>query len=378
MEKKEKIKVLQIVEDLKVGGLERVIASIVSGINNNDFESAIWCLSNGGSIAEELIAKGFKVRVLRLTSYHQPANIIRLACMMRRERFHVIHTHGYFAGTFGRLGAILGGIPVIFTHVHSTYYAYTKRHKLVEKILSRFTEKVICVSRAVQDFVVNQEGISDSKTCVIYNGSEVSPEFVNFETDSSSKVISNLDRHNVVIIIVASLTENKGHRILLEAIKQFDKEGDNVQLMIVGDGPLRMKLVEYVHELGISGRVIFTGQRKNVGPFLKASHIFVLPSIHREGLSIAVIEAMAAGLPVVGTSVGGLPEVIANQFNGFIVKPSDSYELYRALKQLVDDRFLREQMGLLGRKFYEEKFTPAIMNRQLEKLYIDAFERRRP
>jgi glycosyltransferase involved in cell wall biosynthesis len=76
--------------------------------------------------------------------------------------------------------------------------------------------------------------------------------------------------------------------------------------------------------------------------------------------------------------VGGLPEVIVDQLNGFIVKPGDSYELYRALKQLVDDRFLREQMGLLGRKFYEEKFTPAIMNRQLEKLYIDAFERLRP
>jgi glycosyltransferase involved in cell wall biosynthesis len=373
---KEKIKLLQIVEDLKVGGLERVIASIASGLNEDDFETEIWCLANGGSIADELIVKGFKVKVLGLTSYHQPANIFRLARMMRQERFHIIHTHGYFASTFGRLAAIIGGIPLIFTHVHSAYYEYSKRHHLTEKILSKFTEKIICVSKAVQDFVVNIEGISNRKTCIIYNGSDISSVAVTYEADDDMEVISNLDGNNVVIIIVASLTENKGHRFLLEAVKLLIENEKKVQVLIVGDGPLRVDLGEYAQALGVTSRVIFTGQRNNVVPLLKVSDIFVLPSIRREGLSIAVIEAMAADLPVVGTSVGGLPEQIEDQINGFVVKPCDSYELYCALKRLVDEKSLRKQMGLQGRKIYEERFTPSIMNRQIEELYAQALERR--
>jgi glycosyltransferase involved in cell wall biosynthesis len=260
--------------------------------------------------------------------------------------------------------------------VHSAYYEYSKRHHLTEKILSKFTEKIICVSKAVQDFVVNIEGISNRKTCIIYNGSDISSVAVTYEADDDMEVISNLDGNNVVIIIVASLTENKGHRFLLEAVKLLIENEKKVQVLIVGDGPLRVDLGEYAQALGVTSRVIFTGQRNNVVPLLKVSDIFVLPSIRREGLSIAVIEAMAADLPVVGTSVGGLPEQIEDQINGFVVKPCDSYELYCALKRLVDEKSLRKQMGLQGRKIYEERFTPSIMNRQIEELYAQALERR--
>ncbi len=374
MKKGEKIKVLQIVEDLKIGGLERVIALIVSGLSKADFESEIWCLADGGIIAEELVTKGIKVRVLGLRSYHQPANIIRLALMMREEKFHIVHTHGYFASTFGRLSAIIGRIPVIFTHVHSTYYAYNRRHQLVEKILSKYTEKIICVSRAVQNFVVGQEGISKNRTCIIYNGADISQMAVNSEMDSLEEM-SDTEGQHVVIITVASLTKNKGHIVLLNAFKKLVENHANVRLMIVGDGPMKIYLTDYTKELGLSSRVIFTGQKKQITLFLKISDIFVLNSIEREGLGIAVIEAMAAGLPVVGTSVGGLPELISDQQSGFVVKPGDSHELYCALKRLVDEESLRKRMGLCGKKIYEERFTPAMMNRQLQELYIDALKR---
>lgn len=376
MEKKEKIRVLQIVEDLRVGGLERVIATIVSGLNRSEFESETWCLAEGGNVAEELIASGFKVRILGLKSYHQPTNIIRLARLLRRGNFHIVHTHGYFASTFGRIGVLFGERPVIFTHVHSTYHEYAKRHLFIEKFLAGYTDKIICVSKAVQDFIIYDEGIPREKTCVIYNGSCMSDSTDTPMFDENHEAIPSLDGKDVVITSVASLTENKGHRILLDACGKLITEGKNVRLMIVGDGPQSQKLIEHAKELSISSKVIFAGQRKNVRSLLQKSDVFVLNSIRREGLGMAVIEAMALALPVVGTSVGGLPEVIIDQVSGFLVKPGDTNELYHALNRLAEDKFLRKQMGLQGRKIYEEKFTTKNMIRQIEELYMQSLERK--
>ncbi len=376
MAKEEKIRVLQIVEDLKVGGLERVIASIVSSLNRSKFKIETWCLAKGGSVAEELMDSGFKVRILGLKSYHQPTNIIRLARLLRRGKFHIVHTHGYFASTFGRIGVLFGERPVILTHVHSTYHEYAKRHLFIEKFLAGYTDKIICVSKAVQDFIIYNEGIPKEKTCVIYNGSCMSDSTDNPLSDKNHEAIPNLGGKDVVITSVASLTENKGHRILLDACGKLIAEGKNIRLMIVGDGPQRLKLIEHAKVLGISSKVIFTGQQKNVGPLLKISDIFVLNSIRREGLGLAVIEAMASGLPVVGSSIGGLQEVIADEISGLVVKPGDAHELYGAIKRLVEEESLRKQMGLQGRKIYEEKFTTENMIRQIEDLYIQSLEKK--
>lgn len=367
---------VHIVEDLKVGGLERVIATIVSGLNRSKFECETWCLADGGRVAEELVTSGFKVRILGLKSYHRTTNILKLARLLREKKFHIVHTHGYFASTFGRAGALIGSRSVIFTHVHSTYHDYTRRHRFIEKFLAGFTDKIICVSKAVQDFVVYDEGIPEGKTCVVYNGSSISDSKENLMPDRNCEVISNLDGKDIVITSVASLTDNKGHHILLDACGKLIAEGKNIRLMIVGDGPRRVKLIEHAMNLGISSKVIFAGHRNNVGALLQRSDIFVLNSIRREGLGIAVIEAMASGLPVIGTSVGGLPEVIADQMNGFIVKPGDAHELYHALNRLAGDKLLRKQMGLQGRKIYEEKFTPANMIQQIEELYMQLLEGR--
>jgi hypothetical protein len=165
-----RIKVIHLVEDLKVGGQERVIATIATGLDPEKFDVKIWCLARGGAVADWLRQAGISVRILNLSTYHRPLNTVRLAWRLRRARADIVHTHGYFAGTFGRLAAILACIRRVVAHVHTSDFSLSRRHILIEKILACFTRHIICVSRSVQDFVSNIEGIPMEKTCVIYNG----------------------------------------------------------------------------------------------------------------------------------------------------------------------------------------------------------------
>jgi glycosyltransferase involved in cell wall biosynthesis len=364
-----KKKILHIVEDLKVGGLEKVLASIVLSLDKNSYDVQVWCLSVGGDVADELTEKGITVRILGKESYNNPWQVLTLACLFRRERFHIIHTHGYFAGTFGRLAAILANVPVIITHVHSTYYEYSRRNLMIERILSVFTDCIVCISRSVQKFVVENENIRVERTRIIYNAIEFQSNGLSIEDKGEKRTSLGISPQDVVVIIVASLTSNKGHHVLLKAFDKVHRKNPFLKLIIVGEGPLRMELQEEASASRIESDVIFTGLRKDVPELLGISDIFVLPSISREGLGIALIEAMAMSLPVIGSDIGGIPEVIENHVNGFLVPPGNADRLTHAIETLVSDPDLRKRMGRQGRKIYEQKFTLPKMIQQIEDLY---------
>ena len=373
----EKLKVIHMVEDLKIGGAERIIASIAEGLERRRFEISVWCIAKGGEIADELKQKGIDIKILDIFSYHNPINILRLAYLFRKARPDIVHAHGYFGSTFGRLAAILAGVPIIITHVHSTYYEYKKRNMLIERFLSYFTDKIVCVSEAVKDFVVKDEGIANNKTCVIYNGVDVSDTLELFKSVDQERKSFGIEEEDFVVITVASLMPHKGHQVLLDAARIVSKEHSNLRLLIVGDGPLRNELQEYANKLGISSKVVFTGQRqrKDVSRLLNLSDIYVLSSILREGFSISIAEAMAMSKPVIASNLGGIPELIEDKVNGLLVAPGNSYELAAAVEKLVSDRSMREKMGRRGREIYEEKFTVAKMIQNIASLYDGLIKR---
>jgi len=362
-------KILHIVEDLKVGGLEKILASIVLSLDKSKYDVQVWCLARGGHIAQALIGQGMSVRIFNLKSYYSPLQIVALASFMKEEQFHLIHTHGYFASTFGRLAAIWARIPVVVTHVHSTYHDYGKRNLLIERVLSYFTDRIICVSQVVQKFVIEIEGINEQKTCVVYNGADIPLIIENPEKIISGKRQWGIEQNDIVVVIVASLTENKGHKILLEAFKAVTQFLYGIKLLIVGDGPQNGVLKSMSIKLDIDENVIFVGEQDNIQEMLQISDLFVLSSLFREGLSIALIEAIAMGLPVITTNIGGNPEIIKDGVNGFLVPPGDADRLAHAIEILVSDPELRELMGRQGRKIYEQKFTLSRMIKQIETLY---------
>ena len=362
-----RIKILHLVEDLKIGGLERVIESIVTGLDKDRYDAEVWCLAHGGEIAEELIDRGVSVKILGMKSYYNPLRIIALSRLIREKGVEILHTHGYFASTFGRLAAILARVPVIITHVHSTYYGYSKRNLLIERFLSFFTDKIVCVSVAVQKFVLEVEGINEKKPLVIYNG--VEDMGVREAKSEVSRKSFGISDSKIVVITVASLTPHKGHGVLIDAMHILTQAYQNLRLLIVGDGPLRNDLAEYVMRLDLSRNIVFTGLKRDIYSLLRLSDIFVLPSLEREGLGIAMIEAMACGLPVIGTRLGGIPEVIEENVNGFLVTPGNPEELAVAIEKLISDKTARERMGRMGRKIFEKKFTVTKMTESIESLY---------
>lgn len=364
------MKVLHAVEDLKIGGMERVIASIATGLDPVRYAPHVLCVTRGGAVADDLIGKGVPLTVLGLDNYHHPGQILALCRWLRRNPCHILHTHGYFAGVFARIAGIWTGVPHIIAHVHSTYLDYRRKHRLMERLLSSWTDRVICVSRAVQEWVVDAEGIDRGKTVVVYNGA-------GFETavrPDASVVASRrrtwgIPEGDTVFTVVASLNANKGHHVLLESFRNLLAAYPDATLLVVGDGPLRTELETRARQLAIERKVVFAGLRTDVGACLEISDVVLLASQFREGLGLALIEAMATGLPVVGTRIGGIAEVIMDGENGLLVPPGNSEALADAMKRLAADRDSRIRMGKRGRGIYEERFSLPGMIRQIEAIY---------
>ena len=355
-------------EDLKTGGLERVIANIAEGLDREKFEASVWCISRGGEIAEELKEKGINVNILGILTYHNPLSIIKLARLLRKEKPNIVHTHGYFASVIGRIAAKLAGISIVINHVHSTYWEYKKRHIFMEKILSALTHKIICCSKAVQDFVSDNEKINPSKTVIIYNGVDEEKFFVQKNT-AAIKAQLGINPQDPVVGTVSSLTKNKGHVHLFQAASLISNFCPSARFLIVGDGILREELEEQIKDLNLGSHLILTGKRKNIPDLLSVMDIFVLPSCSREGLSISIIESMAAGKPVVATDVGGIPEAVEDGETGLLVPPRNPGALANAIIELLQNPGKAKAMGERGRTRLKEKFTSKRMLSELENLY---------
>ena len=371
-----KIGVLHLVEDLKIGGSERVIADIATGLDRKNFDVSVCCITRGGEIAYELNEKGIKVNILGISNYRNPLNILKLALLLRKAKPDIVHTHGYFASVIGRIAAKIAGILVLINHVHSTYWDYRKRHILMEIFLSLFTHKIICCSKAVEDFVRDYERIKPAKTVVIYNGVD-EDRFTTYKNTSSIKAQLGIDSGDSVVGTVSSLTPHKGHKYLFQAAPRILDVFPTTRFLIVGDGILREKLEEQIKNLNLASYVIFAGTRKNIPDFLSIMEIFVLPSCSREGLGISIIEAMAAEKPVVATDIGGIPEVVKNGETGFLVPPQNPEALAHAIIELLRNPRKAKTIGKQGRIRFKEKFTNKRMLSEVENLYKSLIDQKK-
>ena len=372
---RKKTRVVHIVEGLEIGGLERVIQAIVLNLDAGRYEVAVWCLDRGGAVAEEIREKGVPVEILGMRTYHNPLNVLRLAHRLRRCGCRVAHTHGYFAGTFGRAAALLAGVPVILRHMHTTEYGFKTRNRWVERFLARFSDRVICVSEAVRDFAVGTLKIPEPLTCVIYNASPLESASAPAAATDSYRAQLGLNGRDRVVTVIASLTGNKGHGVLLDAFRGVSARCPEAKLVIVGDGPRKEALKTFA-AAGLGSKVCFTGLVDDVGPVLGLSHVLVLPSLEREGLSVALIEGLGAGLPVVASRLGGIPEVVEDGVNGILVPPGDARALESAMARLLGSEALRTAMGNAGRDLFERRFSRAEMIGRVQSLYGAALGRR--
>jgi glycosyltransferase involved in cell wall biosynthesis len=358
---------MQITQDLGVGGLERVITLLSRRLDRSRFEPSVLCLRNRGEFADELTAEGIPVHVLPWSrDALDYLAFLKLARILRAERIDVIHTHNTGPFFHGALGASLAGVR---THIHTDHarpFPDRLRWMVAEHFLSHLAYRVVGVSDHTTANLVRYERIPREKLVTIPNGIELAPARRSpVEVRASLRIPDGAP----VVGTAGRLTGQKGLEFLIQAATLLRPRYPDLRVLLVGDGDQRGALEEQARAAGLDDRVHFLGIRMDIPDLLGVFDIYALPS-RWEGLPMAVLEAMAAGLPVVASDVGGVPTAIRDGMEGFLVPPGEPAALAGALAKLLSDPDLRARMGTASLRRYEHNFTLEEMTRRYEALYL--------
>ncbi len=361
--------VVHLVDDLNVGGLERTLAVIVKNLDKERYRTVVWCLIGGGLIADELQGHGFEVDILGLSTSDRMRSLFRLARRLRQERADIVHCWGVSAGVWGRAASVLSRVPVRLVHVQNTYYDLSRRDRFKERFLSMFTERIIACSEAVRTCLVDFIGIKGHRIETVHNSVDVR-KFRRIHDTRRVRAEFNLAEEDTVVGNVSRLVPVKGHHCLLAASVNVLRKFPDIKFLVVGDGPLKKDIEAAASEDPVMRRnFIFTGYREDIPRLLSVMDVFVHPSGMREGLPLAVAEAMACGIPVVAGDVGGTSEIVKHGETGLLVPPGDIHALADSIVFLVENPEKARRMGMKGRKSVEERFSSGLMVNKIENLY---------
>lgn len=283
--------------------------------------------------------------------------------LLIENQAQILHAHGYKADFIGHLASKDLKVKKITT-LHGWWLGKSLKLKFYNLLdywaIYRF-DKVIAVSEPIREALIKKR-FSEDKVTYIPNG----VDFERIRTADGQRIRDELkiDKSAIVIGTVGRLSKEKGHKYLLEATKDLP----HIILLIVGGGPLQNQLENYADVLGIKERVIFTGFRQDTYDFIAAMDIFALPSLS-EGIPLVILEAASLGKPIVASSVGGIPTVLKNKETALLVEPKDAAELSQAIKRLIEDRNLKEEIGLKAQRLCREHFSAEIMAQEYAKVY---------
>jgi glycosyltransferase involved in cell wall biosynthesis len=364
-------RVAHLVEALGLGGLERVVQSLAGHARARGLGVDILCAVRGGPVADEIEAAGTPVRVLGVTGY-RPRDILKVARVFEELRPDVVHSHGHFAGVLGRVAAWWAGVPIAVHHLHTTDSTLRGRHRRLERFLARLSHRVICCSRAVADHAHRDLGIPETVLLVVPNGIDPPPAV------GRGEALERLGRPAQPIIgCVGSLTPHKGQAVLLRAVQQLSHDRPLPTVVLVGDGPERASLESLATQGTGAVNVLFLGERRDARSLLPAFDILAVPSIGREGFGLSALEAMDAGVPVIASRLGGLPEVVDDGRTGVLVPPGEPAALAAALASLLEHPERQRTLGAEGKRRVSERFRAARQAEQIENLYEEAIHARR-
>jgi glycosyltransferase involved in cell wall biosynthesis len=293
----------------------------------------------------------------------------RVKRLLREERVDLIHAHEFDANVQGTFAAALAGIPLVAT-IHGKNYFWEKyRRRLAYRWVSRHAV-MVAVSQNLKEFVIEKVGINQNRLRVIYNGVDALPPCENEDVSECRKELG-LPESDRVVGVVGNLYPVKGHQYLIEGIPSILKKCPNTSFLFAGRGQLETELKAQVNRLGLDRRVHFLGLRQDVARILALLDVFVLPSLS-EGLSMAILEAMIAGKPVVATEVGGNPELVLNGQSGFLVPPRDSQALATSVTTLLINRQQAIQFAEEGKRRAEGQFSLDTMVKTYQSLYDES------
>lgn len=375
-----RVRVLHLIEHLEIGGAERVVANLIRTLDPARFESVACHYRLHGLLAEELAAEGYAVRYLEkdlLRSRLPPALrrwaaplvvpesllfVGRLAALMRREKIDIVHTHLFSANLWGRLAATAAGCRATITTEHTRREREgSLKRSVLNRLLLRCTDRVVAVSDEVARGVAALQGIPPGLLTVIPNG-------VRLDQAPPPEAGSRLDGGAPVIAAIGRLAPEKRLDLLLQALVLLGRTSPGVRCLILGTGPERGSLEALARDLGLGGRVEFLGEQRCVESFFP-SLAAVVNCSDREGLPLSLLEAMAAGVPVVATDVGGNPEIVRDGETGILVPPGDPGSLAAGIGRMLSNPRAAGAMAAAARALVRQRHSLAAMAGRYEQLY---------
>jgi glycosyltransferase involved in cell wall biosynthesis len=339
------VRALFVIDELDVGGTEQQLLELVRRLDRARYAPLVACF-RPGRVSREIESAGVPLVVLPKRAKADPWLVARLWGLIRRRRIELVQTYLFTANTWARAAAALARVPIIVSserNVDMWEEAYKQR---LGRLLDRFTRATIANSKAVKAYLVGK-GLRPDKVRVIYNGVDLA-RFEGPVTPDATKQELGIPAHHSVALLLARLEPQKLPGTFLEAAARLAERWPALSFLVVGGGSLLPELPRQAAALGLAGRVVFTGPRRDVARLLGACDVSVMCS-RKEGMSNTVMESMAAGKPVVATPVGGNPELIEDGRTGFLVPVSDPDALAARIDRLLAEPGLAKAMGLAAR-----------------------------
>src|SRR5438094_394330 len=349
--------VLHLVNRFWIGGAER---QFVERLRRHPagFRAVVGCLETSGPMLEPVRAMGYEPEVFSLKGTLLQANtavqVARMAALIRAEGIRIVHSTDFNTNLLGFAAARLSGAKSVISRLDLGHLraGFGRWERETEKLTARLADLVVTNADAVREVCIREEGVKPENCVVVRNGIDL--ESFDALAAQGLKAPLPVPDDMPTVAVIGNLWPVKGHRTLVEAVAQLPPELHGVRFLCAGEGPERRWLEQRITELGLRERVFLLGHRLDVPAILARSQAACLCS-SAEGLSNALMEAMAARLPVVATDVGGNPELVAD--NGFLIPYGDPRPLAQALTRLLRDPAAAREMGRRGRQRVEQELT---------------------
>lgn len=370
-------RILHLITRLPIGGAERMLLGVLRNLDATRFESTVCCIQDRGELADEVESLGIPVHALGLMARggFDRRVVPALRRLMRERKVELVHSHLYHANLYGRLAAWREGIPIVAS-VHNTYTRRKWHRHLINRLLARHTFRITAGSADVERDILGHDRVAPDKVLRLPNCIDLDRVGTSLTAIEAKRQLG-FGAADLVIATVGRMEEQKGHAFLLDAFARLrsmpELAGLSLRLLVVGDGRLKAATEQQAAALGIADLCRFPGSIKALADVYRAIDVFVMASLW-EGLSLAMLEAMAAGLPLVATDVGGARDVLGDGLRGILVPPGNADALAQAIGGLLLDAERRAAMADSGSRHVREHYSVAALSRQLAELYEAALE----
>ena len=377
------IRVLRVIARLNMGGPAIHVANLAAGLQTRGYQTTVVAGSLArGEDSMAFIAERLGVNVVSIpdiqrevSALHDARSALRVAALIRSERPHVLHTHTAKAGAIARAAAMLAGdarppvvVHTFHGHVLKGYFGPTRTafFRRVEQTLARTADVLVAVSPEVREELVELGVAPREKFAVIRLGIPLEERLADPTANADYRALYGIPRESFVVGWVGRMTGVKDTGAVLEIVRGVRAQGVDAVLCMVGDGPDRERLEQQAHELGIARSCYFVGYQEDVAGYYRLFDAFLLPSVN-EGTPVSAIEALASGTPVVANRVGGVPDVVRDGIDGFLVDPGDG--AVGRLAELAADASLRGRMGEAGRDRALGRYAVSRLVDDVDRLY---------